>query len=305
MARSRYDLKGKSVLVTGAARGIGAGIARHAAMRGARVSLVGLEPELLERVAADCGPDAIWFDADVRDTEALERAVDGTVERLGGIDVAVPNAGVAAGGVVAHGDLASLEQVIEINLVGAIRTLKLCLPHVSERRGYLLPVASMSAIGPAPALAAYSASKCGIEGFANALRLEVRHRGVDVGVAYFSWIDTDLVRGGDEHPDFGLLRGSLRGPLAKTYPVSKAAEAAVRGIERRARWVTYPGWIKPMILIRGVVPFLTEAQLGDSMAELDRLSAEKIEQMGDRSTALAGAGGEAAERHTASNPRFG
>jgi NAD(P)-dependent dehydrogenase (short-subunit alcohol dehydrogenase family) len=296
VARARYPLAGKSVLVTGAARGIGAEVARHAARRGARVSLVGLEPELLERVAAECGPDAVWFEADVRDIAALERAVDGTVERLGGIDVAVPNAGVAAGGVVAHADLSSLERVIEINLVGTVRTIKLCLPHVSERRGYLLPVASMSAIGQVPALAAYSASKSGIEGFANALRLEVRHRGVDVGVAYFSWIDTDLVRGGDQHRDFGLLRSSLRGPLAKTYPVSKAAEAAVRGIERRARWVTYPGWIKPMILVRGVVPLLTEAQLADSMAELDRLSAEKLEEMGERATALAGAGGEAAER---------
>jgi NAD(P)-dependent dehydrogenase (short-subunit alcohol dehydrogenase family) len=296
VARARYPLAGKSFLITGAARGIGAEVARHAARRGARVSLVGLEPELLERVAAECGPDAVWFEADVRDLGALERAVEGTVERLGGIDVAMANAGVAMGGAIAHADLATIERLLEINLIGAIRTLKLCLPHVSERRGYLLQNASVSAIGPAPGLAAYSASKCGVEGFANALRMEVRHRGVDVGVAYYSWIDTELVRGGDEHPDFGLLRGSLRWPLSKTYPVAKAAEATMRGIERRARWIAYPGWIKSMILVRGVVPHLTEAQFGDTMAELDRLSAEKVERMGDRATALAGAGGEAAER---------
>lgn len=295
MARARYSLAGKSFLITGAARGIGAEVARHAARRGAAVSLVGLEPELLERVASECGNGAVWFEADVRDRAALERAVDGTVERLGGIDVAMANAGVATGGTVAHADLGMLEQVVEINLVGALRTLVLCLPHVSERRGYLLQNASVSAIGPAPGLAAYSATKCGVEGFANALRMEVRHRGVDVGVAYYSWIDTELVRGGDEHPDFALLRDQLRGPLAKTYPVSKAAEATIRGIERRARWIACPGWIKGMILVRGLVPHLTEAQLGDAMADLDRLSGEKVERMGDRATALAGAGGEAAE----------
>jgi short-subunit dehydrogenase len=300
VARAHHPVAGKSVLITGAARGIGAEIARHAARRGARLSLVGLEPELLEEVAADCGPDTVWAEADVRDVEALESAV-GVTARLGGIDVVVANAGVATGGVVAHGDLATLEQVVQINLIGSIRTLKLCLPHVSERRGYLLPVASMSAIGPAPALAAYSASKAGIEAFATALRMEVRHRGVDVGVAYFSWIDTELVRGGDEHPDFGLLRSSLRGPLAKTYPASKAAEATIRGIERRARWVAYPAWIKPMIVMRGVVPQLTERQLGDSLAELDRLTAEKVERMGESATALAGAGGEAAERADAAS----
>src|SRR5919202_834251 len=225
MARTRYDLSGKAVLVTGGARGIGAESARRIAGRGARVAVVGLEPELLERVAHECGPGAAWFEADVTDLDALRRAVDGTVERFGGIDVAMANAGVAGGGVVAHSPLEPMERTIEINLIGAIRTLKLCLPHVSERRGYLLQVASMSAIGQAPGLAAYSATKCGVEGFANALRLEVGHRGVDVGVAYYSWIDTELVRGGDEHGDFALLRTSLGGPLGKTSPASKAGAA--------------------------------------------------------------------------------
>src|SRR4051794_17084204 len=98
MARARYPIAGKSVLVTGAARGIGAEIARQAARRGARVSLVGLEPELLERVAAECGPDTVWQEADVRDVDALESAVGVTAKLLGGIDVVVANAGVAGGG---------------------------------------------------------------------------------------------------------------------------------------------------------------------------------------------------------------
>ena len=296
MARARYDLSGKAVLITGAARGIGAAIARAAARRGARVSLVGLEPELLERVAADCGGGAAWFEADITDVDALERAIGGTVERLGGIDVAVANAGIASGSAVAYSGLPSLERVIEVNLVGAIRTLTLCLPHVVERRGYMLPVASLSAVGQVPGLAAYGASKAGVEAFANSLRIELKPRGVDVGVAYFSWIDTDLVRGGDEHRDFAVLRGAMRGPLAKTYPVEPAAEAAVRGIERRERWVAFPRWIKPLILMRGIVPLVTEAQLAADMPELDRMSAEEAARLGERASAPVGAGGEAAVR---------
>ena len=73
MARARYDLSGKAVLITGAARGIGAESARRVAAKGARVALVGLEPELLEQVAHDCGPWAAWFEADVTDLEALRR----------------------------------------------------------------------------------------------------------------------------------------------------------------------------------------------------------------------------------------
>jgi NAD(P)-dependent dehydrogenase (short-subunit alcohol dehydrogenase family) len=218
------------------------------------------------------------------------------VERLGGIDVAMANAGVAAGGMFRHADFDAFEHLIAINLVGAARTLKLCLPHVIERRGYLLAVASVAAIGQAPALAAYSASKAGIEGFANSLRIEVEHLGVDVGVGYYSWIDTDLVRGGDEHRDFGFLRDGLKGPLAKTYPVEKAAAATVRGIERRSRWVAFPGWIRALILVRGVVPLVTQAQMRGRMPELDRLSGEKADEMGDRASRPAGAGGEAATR---------
>jgi NAD(P)-dependent dehydrogenase (short-subunit alcohol dehydrogenase family) len=296
MARERYELSGKAVLVTGAARGIGAETARHLARKGARVSLVGLEPELLERVAADCGPGAVWFEADVLDVDALQRAVDGTVQALGGIDVAMANAGIATGGTIRHADLAGLERILEVNLIGAIRTLKLCLPHVVERRGYLLQVASVAAIGAPPGLAAYAASKAGVEAFANSLRMELSFLGVDVGVAYYSWIDTEMVRGGDDRRDFGHLRGSLTGPFSKTYPVSKAAEATVRGIERRARHVAFPGWIRAMILGRGLSPFFFERQVGDDVSELDRLSGEEAERLGADASAPAGAGGEAAVR---------
>jgi NAD(P)-dependent dehydrogenase (short-subunit alcohol dehydrogenase family) len=294
-----YSLAGRAVLITGAARGIGAESARQLAARGARVALVGLEPELLERVAAECGPEAAWFEADVRDLDALERAVDGTVERFGGIDVAIANAGVGAGGLVLHSEIQAIERVIEINLLGVIRTVKLCLPHVVERRGYVLPVASAAAIVQAPAMSAYSASKAGLEAFANSLRTEVKHRGVDVGVAYFSWIATEMVSGMDGRADLEFMRGSLRGPPAKTYPVSRAAAAVVAGVERRMRWVTFPRWLKPLILVRGVMPLLAQGQVANLMPELDRLSAEETERLGERATAPVGAGGDAAVRAAA------
>ena len=203
--------------------------------RGARVSLVGLEPEELERVARDCGPDALWFEADVTDDAALEAAVNGTVEQTGGIDVVVANAGIAAGGPMRYMEEDTFRSVIEVNLIGVWRTLRLTLPHVIERRGYMLPVASMAAILPQfPGFIPYSTSKAGVEAMAKCLRVEVAHLGVDVGVAYFGWIDTDMVRGGEEHPAFTFMRSRLKGPLGKTLPVSKAGEAIARG-SRSAR----------------------------------------------------------------------
>ena len=264
------------------------------------MSLVGLEPEELERVAAECGPDAIWFEADVTDRDSLERAISGTVERFGGIDVAMANAGVGAGGLVSRTPPELIERVLEINLIGAARTLRLCLPHVIERRGYMLPVASVAAIGHAPGMAPYCASKAGIEAFADSLRVEVAYRGVDVGVAYFSWIDTDLVRGADEHRHFSFMRDGVRGPLSKTYPVSEAADAVVRGIERRSRWVMTPGWLRALILARGLIQPVVDRAVAGNMEELDRLSGEEEARIGtERATGPIGAGGEAAVRSAA------
>ena len=163
-----------------------------------------------------------------------------------------------------------------------------------ERRGYLLAVASLAAIGNPPALAAYAASKSGLEAFANSLRIEVRHLGVDVGVAYFSWIETEMVRGGDEREEFETLRGELRGPLSKTYPVGVAGAAVRRGIERRARWVTVPGWLRGPLFLRQLMQFGAEAGLRSRMELFDQAAVEAKARLGSELEHPVGAGGRAA-----------
>ena len=140
------SLDGKVALVTGGARGIGAETARLLIARGARVALLDLDGEQLAATAAELGPSAVPFVADVTDTAGLEQAVAAAVRELGGIDVALVNAGVATFGTVRTIDPAAFEGTIEINLLGAWRTIRACLPHVVERRGYVLVVASMAAI---------------------------------------------------------------------------------------------------------------------------------------------------------------
>ena len=296
MSPARYPVDGKTVLITGAARGIGAECARRLSARGARVALVGLEPDELARTAESCGPGALWVEADVRDTDALERAVAGTVEQLGGIDVVIANAGVGTVGMVRSMDPEAFERTIEINLLGVWRTVRACLPHVIERRGYLLPVASTGAAAHVPGMAAYSASKAGVEAFADSLRLELEHLGVDVGVAYFSWIATDMVAGADEHPLGARMRAHVRGPIAKTYPVSAAVDAVVRGIERRARWVVAPGWVRALLLARNFIVPLAERDWKRIVPEVDLLAEQDLARRGPEASAAMGAGGEAADQ---------
>jgi NAD(P)-dependent dehydrogenase (short-subunit alcohol dehydrogenase family) len=282
-------LSGQSVLITGAAHGIGAETARRLAARGARVSLVGLGD--LAAVAADC-PGAVTFEADVTDREALDAAIAGTVEAFGGIDTVFACAGIASAGFVRTMDPAAFERVIEVNLVGVWRTIRACLPHVIARRGYILPVASMAAILPPVGLAAYGAAKSGVENLALALRAETQGFGVGVGVAYFSWIDTEMVRGAERLELSTAMKATLSGPLAKTYPVSAAAEAVVRGIERRSRIVACPRWLIPLMWLKPILPRLTEQKLRQDIARFDEIAEREARERGSEPV---GAGG-AAER---------
>jgi NAD(P)-dependent dehydrogenase (short-subunit alcohol dehydrogenase family) len=288
------DLRGKTVLITGAARGIGAESARRAAAAGANVALVGLEPEELQRVAAQCGTNAVAFECDVTDWDALEHAVRGTVERFGGIDVVMANAGISPAGMVRSIDPRAFERTLEINLFGVWRTVRTCLPHVIERKGYVLLTASLAAAMHAPGMAPYAASKAGVEAFGDSLRAEVKRLGVDVGVAYFGFIDTDMVRGADEHPVYSALRRDTLGPFGKTHPVSAVGRAVVEGMQKRSRWVVVPGWARILIALGRMIQPLTERGSFDAAAETDRLFQEDIEQRGvAAASAPIGAGGQA------------
>lgn len=255
-----YSLNGKTLFVTGGGNGIGAETARQAAKRGARVALVDVNIEAAQKLAAEL-PDAIAIEADVRDMDSIERAVAQTVETFGGIDVVMANAGVGTLGTVESLPMDEVEKIVEINFTGVMRTVKAALPHVLDRRGYVLVTASLAAIAHTPPLSHYSATKAGVEAFANSLRIEMTGRGVDVGVAYFAVIGTNMVEGAYANPTLAAFRKSheVRGPLGKTYPVSGAGKAVVKGIERRARRVMYPGLIRGLYLIRAVMPRINEA----------------------------------------------
>jgi NAD(P)-dependent dehydrogenase (short-subunit alcohol dehydrogenase family) len=247
----RYEIPGKVVLITGPARGIGAETARMLAARGARLSLVGLEPERLAALAAELGGGHVWFECDVTVQASLERAVARTVEQLGGIDVVIANAGVASNGTVAVGSVEALVRTIDVNLTGVVRTVSATLPHVTERRGYYLLVSSAAALAPFPGISTYAAAKSGVEQFGNVLRLEVAHKGVAVGVAHPSWIDTDLVRDAlHDLSGFREMLGKLPGPFGRVIPLRDCAAAFVSAVERRRRKVYVPRLLAAAAAVR-------------------------------------------------------
>jgi NAD(P)-dependent dehydrogenase (short-subunit alcohol dehydrogenase family) len=260
-------LRGKVALITGGASGIGAATAAQLVARGARVVLVDLDADPLGELVARLGEQrATSVAGDVTELADMESAVARAVERFGGIDLVLANAGIASYGSVLAVDPEIFRRVIDVNLTGVFHTVRAALPQLLLRRGYILVVSSAAAYMPAPGLAAYGASKAGVEHFASALRLELGFRGVAVGSAHMSWIDTPMVQ--DSRRDLASFRERLeRLPtrLGETTPVEVCAEAFARGMEKRASRVNVPRWVE---LLRWLKPGFT-SRLGESRARLD------------------------------------
>jgi short-subunit dehydrogenase len=287
MSMSASPLNGRTAVVTGAARGLGAALARDLAARGAKVALLGREEGALNRVRDSLpGTSACW-EVDVTDDRGMARAGARIRAELGRPSVVVANAGVAEGGPFGASDPAVWRRVVEVNLVGSAVTARTFLPDLVGTAGYFLQVGSLASIGAAPMMSAYCASKAGVEAFAHALRAEVAHQRVGVGIAYINWTDTDMIRDADQHAVLRALRGHMPPPARKVYPVAHVARRLVTAIERRRPSVYVPGWLRATQLVRAAMPPVVTML---SRRELPRLAAvESFE-----ATGLLGAGGRAA-----------
>ena len=265
-------MSARRVLITGAARGIGAATARRLADDGARVALVGLEPELLERVAAECG-GAPWWECDVSDRARVDHVVNAAADALGGIDVVVANAGVAGQMAIVSGDLDVWDRTLAVNLGGVFNTLRAAGPHIAHPRGYALAVSSLAAAVHLPLIGAYCASKAAVEALAGCLRTELRPTGARVGVAYFAEIDTDMTsRGFGTAAAKHLTRG---GRLSRVAPLDSAVDAVVRGIARRSRRVVAPRWVGLVLPARMAVQPFVERAVRRRVGEAVRIAQEE------------------------------
>jgi NAD(P)-dependent dehydrogenase (short-subunit alcohol dehydrogenase family) len=251
-------LAGRRVLITGAARGIGALTARRLSERGARVALLGLEPEQLAETAAACG-DAPWFECNVADREQVDATVAAAVEKLGGLDVAIANAGIGAQMTLIDGDPSVWDAQIAVNLNGTFNLVRAAGPHVSHPSGYFLLTASLAAAVHLPLMSAYCASKAAVESLGDSLRIELRPSGAKVGVAYYAELDTDMTTRGfaTEAAARMPIGGNGRMPVA---PVEHAIDALERGITRRSRRIVSPRWVGAVLPVRMLAQRVVETQ---------------------------------------------
>jgi NAD(P)-dependent dehydrogenase (short-subunit alcohol dehydrogenase family) len=261
---ARFPLDGKVALVTGSARGIGFATAKALVGRGASVVVVDLDAEAAERAAAELHDSrATGLAADVTDRGALQRVVASTVERYGALDVVVANAGIASRGATMRAmSTEAFDRVIDVNLMGVYNTVEAALPEIVRNRGHVVVISSIYAFTNGTGAIPYAMAKAGVEQLGRALRVELVPHGASASVAYFGFIDTEMVhRAIDQDPLADAMIASLPRPLAKRLPPSAAGEAIVRGIEGRKPRIIRPRRWTVLSVLRGITGPLSDAQM--------------------------------------------
>ena len=259
-----YDLTGKVALVTGGARGIGFATCRALIARGASVVVVDLDQSAAERAAGQLSDTrALGLAADVTDRGAMQRAVATAVERFGGLDVVVANAGVASR-VASFRAMSSesFERVLDVNLMGVYKTVEAALPQIVPRRGHVVVISSIYAFTNGVGAIPYAMSKAAVEQFGRALRTELSPHGASATVAYFGFIDTEMVhRAIDQDPLADKMLGTLPKPLHKRLQPSVAGEAIAQAIEQRKPRLIRPRRWTVLSVLRGILGPLADAQM--------------------------------------------
>jgi NAD(P)-dependent dehydrogenase (short-subunit alcohol dehydrogenase family) len=262
-----YDLNGKVALVTGAARGIGYETARQMHMRGASVAVVDIDAAEAGEAAERIGSRAIGIATDVTDHAAVMQAVAETVERFGGLDVVVANAGIAQKKMATVRGIGTeeWERVFDVDMLGVWRTVRATLPQVVEHKGHIVVTSSVYAFVNGVLNSPYAVAKSGVESLGRSLRAELMPLGASASVAYFGWVDTKLVHDAFEN-NGDRMQQNLPNFLKKRIPPSEAGAAVVRGIEERAPRIFAPKWWRYVSALRGILNPLLDRRFENDAA---------------------------------------
>jgi NAD(P)-dependent dehydrogenase (short-subunit alcohol dehydrogenase family) len=272
-----FDVSGKVAIVTGGARGIGFGTAQALAKRGATLVIVDLDQGAADNAAARLPGATLGFAADVTDRGAMQRVVASVTEQRGGVDVVVANAGVASRGATVRAmNGEAFDRVLTVDLMGVYNTVIAALPQIAARQGHIVVTSSVYAFLNGLGVAPYAMAKAGVEQLGRALRIELVPHGAGASVAYFGFIDTDMVRIGiDEDPLAERLEKALPAVLRKRLTPAQAGETVARGIEKRAPRIITPKRWAVFSALRGILnPLLDNymvknAEVQSIVAELD------------------------------------
>jgi short-subunit dehydrogenase len=244
---------GKVVIVTGASAGIGRSLALQLAAQGAKLAIAARRLDRLEQVAQECrvfGSEVITVQTDVSDEKQCQALVERTVNSFGQLDLLVNNAGLAVSALFADfPDLRLFKHTVDINFFGAVYCTYYALPHLKASKGRILAISSLAGKAPLPFNTPYVSSKYALNGFLDALRMELQQTGVSVTIVCPYWVVSEF------HQAQLNKRGVPRGERGRAFYTDKmmtadqCARISLKAALRRRREVlmgpgTFAVWLK-------------------------------------------------------------
>ncbi len=247
----------KTYVITGASSGIGAALARAWSTRGDNVVLAARSEEELAKLAKECGPTALAVKTDVTDPAQCEAMVKAAVDRFGGIDVLVNNAGISMWARFRDiTDLTLFERIMRVNYLGTVYSTHYALPHLLRSRGLVVGISSLTGKTGVPTRSGYSASKHAMQGFLDSIRIELRETGVDVLVVSPGFVKTGI-RSKVLGPNGRSLDESPRDE-SEGMSVDECTAIILRAVDHRSREVVMTPRAKIGMWLKLVAPGLVD-----------------------------------------------
>jgi NAD(P)-dependent dehydrogenase (short-subunit alcohol dehydrogenase family) len=274
MTRLYYDLRGKVVLITGGTGGIGSATARELIGRGAKVAIVDVDPQTPQIAAQMSSHSALGSIADVCDRDALDLAVAEAVDHFGRVDIAIANAGILSrAATLRTTPTSSFESLLAVNVSGVVNTVQAAMDQVIAHRGQFVLISSVFAFLNGMGTIPYAMSKAAVEQLGRGLRVELAAHGVSTTIAYFSLIETNMIKQGvDDDPAVDELLATLPRPLLKRLQPDTAATALADGLARRSPRVMEPSRWKALSALRGLLAPAMDSHLARDRRTLSALS---------------------------------
>jgi len=278
MTRLSYDIRDKVVLITGGTGGIGSATARELIGRGAKVALVDVDPQTPQIAAHMSSQSAFGSIADVCNRDGLDLAVAEVVDRFGRVDIAIANAGILSrAATLRTTPMSSIDSLLAINVTGVVNTIQAVMDQVIAHRGQFVVISSVFAFLNGMGTIPYAMSKAAVEQLGRGLRVELAAHGVSTTIAYFSLIETNMIRQGvDADPAVDDLLATLPRPLLKRLQPDNAATALADGLAHRSPRVVEPSRWKPLSALRGLLAPAMDSHLardGRTLSALSKLDA--------------------------------
>ena len=238
------DLEGKVALITGATSGIGRATAKRFAEAGARVAAVGRDEQALASLVKEleeAGAPSLAIRADVTRDEDAGRAVAEAVERFGHLDVLVNAAGHISNGTIENTSAQDWDAMMNVNLRAVFQLMQQAVPALSETRGNIVNVSSVTGLRAFPGVLAYCVSKAGLDQLTRCAALELASKGVRVNAVNPGVVITEIhKRGGMSEADYAafLERSKTTHPLGRVGEAREVAELILFLASERASWIT-------------------------------------------------------------------